>query len=101
MTQIERIEAMEKILNEVRSAVDALTEALDRYEAVQEKFDQLDEYYSSDIWMEDFEADEAGKIPKHIPRGVLSEDAVYDLITDDRELNARMADMLGQYLRKG
>ena len=101
MTQIERIQAMEKIFNEVKAAVDGLEEALDAYEAVQAKFDQLDEYYSGDVWMEDFEADEAGQIPKSIPRGVLSEDGVYDLITKDRELNARLADILGRYLRKG
>ena len=101
MTQIECIEAMEKIFDEVRAAVGSLEAALDTYEAVQDKFDQLDDYYSGDVWMEDFEADEAGKIPKNLKRGVLSEDGVYDLITRDRELNARMADILGKYLRKG
>ena len=34
--------------------------------------------------------DEAGKLPKDLKRGVLSEDAVYDLITDHEHLLERM-----------
>ena len=41
-------------------------------------------------WMKDFEADEAGKLPADLKRGVLSEDAVYDLITDHHALAVRM-----------
>ena len=40
--------------------------------------------------MQDYEDDEAGKLPKDLKRGVLSEDAVYDLITENRELLVRM-----------
>ena len=39
---------------------------------------------------DDFEADEEGKLPADLKRGVLSEDAVYDLITEHRELMAGM-----------
>ena len=48
------------------------------------------EYYDSELWLQDFEADEAGKLPKDLKRGVLSEDAVYDLITDHEHLLERM-----------
>ena len=34
--------------------------------------------------------DEAGKLPADLKRGVLSEDAVYDLLTEHRDLMARM-----------
>ena len=40
--------------------------------------------------MDDFEADEEGRIPADLKRGVLSEDAVYDLMTEHRELMTRM-----------
>ena len=40
----------------------------------------LTEYYESPLWREDFEADEAGKLPKDLKRGVLSEDAIYNLL---------------------
>ena len=88
--QVERIKKMESYLDEAGEALSELAEALDRYEKIQSKYYKLEEYYSSQKWMEDFEADEAGKLPEDLKRGVLSEDAVYDLITDHRELMARM-----------
>ena len=39
---------------------------------------QLDEYYRSPLWKEDFAADEAGKLPSNLKRGVLSEDGLYN-----------------------
>ncbi len=44
--------------------------------------------------MKDFEADEAGKLPEGLKRGVLSEDAVYDLIIEHHELMARISIIL-------
>ena len=40
--------------------------------------------------MQDYADDEAGKLPRDLKRGVLSEDGVYDLITENRELLVRM-----------
>lgn len=40
--------------------------------------------------MRDFEDDSAGKLPRDLRRGVLSEDAVYDLLTDHDRLLKRM-----------
>ena len=42
----------------------------------------LREYMDSGQWKEDFEADEAGMIPPEVPRGVLSEDGLYNLLED-------------------
>ena len=67
-----------------------LGEALDQYESVQKQYKKLSDYYGSPRWMKDFEDDEAGKLPRDLKRGVLSEDAVYDLITENRELVIRM-----------
>jgi hypothetical protein len=41
--------------------------------------------------MKDYEDDEAGKLPEDLKRGVLSEDAVYNLLTDHHELILRMS----------
>ncbi len=88
--QIERIRKMESYLDEAGTAVAELTEAMDRYEKIQSKYYKLENYYGSSKWIDDFEADEAGKLPADLKKGVLSEDAVYDLITDHSELMARM-----------
>ena len=42
----------------------------------------LDAYYRGPLWRSDFEADEAGAFPADLPRGVLSEDAVYNALTE-------------------
>lgn len=88
--QNERIRKMESYLDEAGAAVAELAEALDKYEKIQSKYYKLEDYYSSKKWMDDFEADEEGKLPADLKRGVLSEDAVYDLITEHRELMAGM-----------
>lgn len=90
MEQIERIREMEDCLDASERAIRELSEALSAYEAIQSKFTRLSDYYSGDLWREDYEADEAGKLPGDLKRGVLSEDAVYDLITENRELLVRM-----------
>ena len=91
MNQIERIERMERYLNESEQAVKALSDALEQYEAAQKVLKKLSDYYGSTLWMKDYEDDEAGKLPEGLKRGVLSEDAVYDLLTDHHELVLRMS----------
>ena len=90
--QTERIRGMEARLNEARRALDLLEEALERYEAARGAMDKLEEYYTGGLWMRDYEDDETGKLPPYeeLPRGVLSEDAAYDVITDRRRLLALM-----------
>ena len=91
MKQIERIEQMEQYLDESAEAIHALAEALEKYEAIQSSMKKLSDYYGSTRWMKDFEDDEAGKLPSELKRGVLSEDAVYDLLTEHHELMLRMS----------
>ena len=81
--QIKRIREMEAKLDEAQEAVDRFQAALEDFVSVQELIAELDEYYASD-WMKDFQADEAGKLPEDLKRGVLSEDALFDLFTENR-----------------
>ena len=94
MNQIERIRAMEARLNRASQAVLRLSEALHQYEDVQQDYKKLCDYYGSHRWMKDFEDDEAGKLPPDLKRGVLSEDAVYDLITENHGLQIRLMKLL-------
>jgi hypothetical protein len=41
-------------------------------------------------FLKDFEADERGELPKDMPRGVLSEDALYDLLEEITEMRSRL-----------
>ena len=74
--RIQRIREMEARLNRI-------TEWLETGSGdVREDIRLLDEYYRSPLWREDFEADEAGELPTDLPRGVLSEDAVYNALAE-------------------
>ena len=90
MNRIQRITEMESYLDASQEAVRKLSEVLSEYEDIQTCLKKLGDYYESNQWMKDYEADEAGKLPKDLKRGVLSEDAVYDLLTENRELTVRM-----------
>ena len=72
------------------AAVMALSAALDRYEEVQEDISALEAYYDSETWKQDYADDEAGKLPAGLRRGVLSEDGIWNLLTDARELVERL-----------
>ena len=80
MEQIRRITRMEAALDEAAAAVASLSQALEGYDAVRERLQELEEYYSGPQWLADFDDDAAGRLPEGLKRGVLSEDAVYDLL---------------------
>lgn len=92
MEQTERIRQMEQRFDRASQAAAQLTAALDQYEAVQDDIRQLRQYYSSNEWKHDFAADEAGLLPHDLKRGVLSEDGIWNLLSDIKELEERMKD---------
>ena len=44
------------------------------------------QYYEGGQWLRDFKLDEQGLLPADLKRGVLSEDAVYNFLTDLNEI---------------
>ena len=82
MTRIYRITHMETLFDKSKEVVRRLDQALEDFAALQPAIAELEAYYTSAQWRKDFEADEAGKLPKDLKRGVLSEDGVYDLLED-------------------
>lgn len=88
MDRNKRVAEMEAILKEHTDAVKAFREALAAFEKAQVAYDKLDAYYSSHDWFDDVEAYDKGEIT--VDCGVLTEDAVYDLIGDNYELAKEM-----------
>ena len=72
MDIIERVEKHERLFDEATGSRDP------------EKLLLLDEYYTSGEWREDYEADERGELPPDLKRGVLLQDALYDLLGERR-----------------
>ena len=82
MTRIERITNMESLFDKSEEVIKRMEAALKDFAALEHDIAKLENYYTSPQWRKDFEADEAGKLPKDLKRGVLSEDGIYDLLSD-------------------
>ena len=89
--RIERVIKMEDRLNRVRAWLDGKST-----EDVEPLVIILEAYYRSSLWRQDFEDDETDKIPADLPRGVLSEDAVYNTLTeyDERRKKQRFDEVV-------
>ena len=68
LDRIERVEKYERLFDEAAAFRDP------------EKLRLLEIYYTSGEWRDDYEADERGELPPDLKRGVLSQDALYDLL---------------------
>lgn len=90
----QRVTDMETVLNETADATAALWERLDRMDALKDGMTRLFSYYGSKEWYDDREGDTAG-----LAAGVLSEDAVYDAITDVRAAAIRMLETATDILK--
>lgn len=78
--QIKKIENAELALDRAQTAVSALEKAWEDYLSVSDDIEKLEKYLNSPERRQDLEADEAGKLPDRLRRGVLSEDAIWDLL---------------------
>lgn len=84
---------MEQSMERASAAVTELSAALRNYAAVQDDLAALNAYYGSDEWKNDFADDEAGLLPATLKRGVLSEDGLWNLLANHRELEERIKEL--------
>lgn len=94
MEQTERIKEMELRMDRASAAVMEFSAALDKFEAIKDDIARLDAYYGSSYWHRDFDDDQAGLLPEGLRRGVLSEDGLWNLLSDYRELTSRLKDTI-------
>ncbi len=85
--QVGRIKRNEEAFNRVAASVSALKEAIKSYDDVSEDIKSLTEYYDSSDWKKDSSDDDNNLIPNDLKRGVLSEDGIYNLLDEVKELN--------------
>ena len=93
MGQVERIKRMERKLNRASKAVRRLSAALDEYSKVQDDLRELEAYYGSEDWKQDYADDEQGLLPSDLKRGVLAQDAIWNVLEDCSALKERCVSM--------
>ena len=82
----QHIYAMENILDKATYMMDTLEKIIAEYEEFQSAINKLEAYYTSQQWKDDYAMDEAGKYPEKLKRGVLSQDAVWNMNEEISEL---------------
>ena len=100
MEQIERIGYYEKLMDRIAAASSALERTLTEFLEVQPLAKELEEYYVGEDWRTDYEADEAGRLPADLKRGVLSEDGAYEVLGENHELLIRLLETAAAALRE-
>ncbi len=93
MPDLDRIAEMELALDRAAAAAQALDAALTVWEGAQGDFAALAAYMDSGEWLADYLADGEGRIPRDMKRGVLSQDALYDLLTEQGRVQAKMREL--------
>ena len=94
MKQWERVAAMECEYAQAEAVLKNLEEALEQLESIRPGLRALDEYLGSPLWYRDRATDEAGGFPPELRRGVLTEDAIYDLLAEHRQMRERSLSLL-------
>ncbi len=88
--RLENITKMENILNRTDNLISEMQILLEKWEQNQEDFNELMNYYTSEERGNDLEDDRLKIIPQDLPRGVLSEDAVFDTYGNRKDLSVKM-----------
>ena len=92
---LQRITEMEFNLGEINAAVVDLNNQIDRLQSLRERAKALYSYYGSEDWYEDRE----NKLPEGMKAGVLSEDLIYDSITELRDTAFTMLELGTEILK--
>ena len=100
MEQLERIQKMEKHLNKYSQVLARAQEALAELERCQSDYIQLRDYYIGQEFFDDIEFSNGPDFPENIACGVLSEDAVYDLMGEHFETAVNLLDLSSAMLEE-
>ena len=77
---ISRIKEMEERYDALTTVLGELDMAFEAFLDYKGDLAILRDYMASGQWQKDFEADEAGLLPPDLKRGILAEDALFDLL---------------------
>lgn len=56
---------------------------------VKESVQVLSDYYESGDWLQDYDLDEQRLLPPDLKRGMLSQDSLYDLLSEVKEITGK------------
>ena len=84
---IKRITHMERCFDILEEAMRDHPAALHEDERLKALLLSLTQYYEGGQWLWDYELDEKGLLPQELKRGVMAQDAVYDLLERIKQID--------------
>ena len=79
---VERVRQMEQYMDEISEVLKNNPAVVKDDAELCKKIEILTDYMDSGQWLQDFECDSRGELPSDLKRGVLSEDGLYNLLTE-------------------
>ena len=99
MNQIDRINNYEQILNNSNKIIKNLEKAINDLNNIQSDIKSLNNYYGSNEWYQDVNDDNLGLLPKDLNKGILSEDAIYNLLISNKEVAIELLEVATNILK--
>lgn len=90
--EIEKIIKYEAILNKQLELINKLDKTLDEFKQNKKEYLKLKDYYNSEEYFIDLEKDQNNEYPEDLPRGIFSEDAVFDLFSEQFNIGIKMVE---------
>ncbi|MBQ7904503.1 MAG: DUF4298 domain-containing protein [Spirochaetaceae bacterium] len=79
---ISRIIKMEKIFDDLKFSFEKSKEEFYKNKNLQRKLKVLTNYYENGKWLKDYQLDEENLLPKTLKRGILSQDGIYNFLSE-------------------
>lgn len=79
---ISRITKMEKIFDDLKFSFEKSKEEFYKNKNLQRKLKVLTNYYENGKWLKDYQLDEENLLPKTLKRGILSQDGIYNFLSE-------------------
>lgn len=79
---ISRITKMEKLFDDLKFSFEKFKEELYKNKNLQKKLKVLTNYYENGKWLKDYQLDEENLLPKNLKRGILSQDGIYNFLSE-------------------
>lgn len=93
------IDEYTKIYEDHKKLIDSLSKELKKFKDHQKELNKLEKYYYSEQFMRDYDASNKGEISDDIIQGILTEDAIYDLLGDNYYIARELLDLANDIIQ--
>ncbi|WP_073997709.1 DUF4298 domain-containing protein [Anaerococcus urinomassiliensis] len=93
------IDQYTKIYEDHKELIENLAKSLEEFKDHQKELNKLEKYYYSEEFMKDYDASNKGEIPDDIIQGILTEDAIYDLLGDNYFMAKDLLDLANDIIQ--